>query len=251
MDLIESLITEISYLKNPFKRETIRYAQTFKNQAGIEVGGPSSSFGIKSFFPVYLYARKIDGVNFSSNTVWEGHIKEGNTYRYAKNKPAGHQYIDEASELSSVPDNHYDFLLSCHSLEHIANPIRALKRWNNVLKPGGRFCLVLPDKRYTFDHNRPYTSFEHLLADFEHNVTERDDTHFEEVIRLHDLSKDQDQTKEELVNRTQNNYINRCVHHHVFSFELINQLLEYCGFKTMLNKEFKPFHLFTLAVKTS
>ncbi|MBZ4191097.1 class I SAM-dependent methyltransferase [Niabella beijingensis] len=251
MNFTESLITKVSYLKNPFKRGTINYAKTFKNQIGIEIGGPSSSFGLKSFFPVYLYAKRIDGVNFSSNTIWEGQIKEGQTYKYEQNKPAAHQYIDEAAELSSVPNESYDFLLSCHSLEHVANPIKAVKRWNEVLKTKGRLCLVLPDKRYTFDHNRPYTTFEHLLADFGQRITERDDTHFEEVIRLHDLSMDQAQSKEELIDRIQNNYINRCMHHHVFSFESVTQMLEYCGFKTVLNKEFKPFHLFILAEKTS
>lgn len=251
MNLKESFITCLSYLKNPFKRATINAAKTFKGQTGIEIGGPSKPFDLRSFFPVYLYAGKIDGVNFSNTTVWEGNIKEGNSYQYTANRPKGRQYIDEAAALTSVPDNHYDFLLSCHSLEHVANPVQALKRWNTVLKPGGRLCLILPDKRYTFDHNRPYTSFEHLLQDYQTNVTEQDTTHFDEVIRLHDLSKDRGQTEAALMERTQNNYINRCVHHHVFSFELIEQLLNYCGFKITMTKAFEPFHLFTLAEKAN
>lgn len=249
MKIKDLLITQISYIKKPSKRATIQMAKAFKGLEGIEVGGPSSSFGLKSFFPVYLYAKKIDGVNFSDETVWEGKIKEGNFYKYYDENNLGHQYIGEASELKAVPDNHYDFLLSCHSLEHIANPIKALKRWKEVLKKGAKICLILPDKRYTFDNKRPYTTFAHLLNDFKKDIDETDTTHFDEVNQLHDLEKDILQTRLALKERTADNIVNRCVHHHVFSFELINELLAYCGFEVLINKEFQPFHLLTLAEK--
>lgn len=249
MELKDQIITAISYYKSPFKQQTIREAKRLKGQIGLELGGPSSVFSRKSFFPVYLYAKSVDGVNFSNQTVWEGQLTEGDTYNYLSSHGLGHQYIDEAGILSTVPDNKYDFLLSSHSLEHMANPIKALKRWHAVLKPRGTLCLILPDKRFTFDHNRPYTTFEHLLQDEAQDVDENDTTHFEEVIRLHDLSKDIDQDKVQFEQRTRDNSVQRCVHHHVFSPELIEQLLNYCGFEVTISKTFKPFHLFTLARK--
>ena len=59
-----------------------------------------------------------------------------------------------------------------------------------MLKAHGKIVLVLPDKEYTFDVKRPYTSFEHLLEDYENKTTENDATHFEEVIKLHESAKD-------------------------------------------------------------
>lgn len=249
MHFVDRVITEISYYKSPFKRDTIDLAKSFRGQRGLEVGGPSTVFGRKSFFPVYLYAKTIDGVNFSNETVWEGQLMTGETYGYLPGYDRGYQYIDEAAELKSVSDTSYDFLLSCHSLEHMANPIKALKRWHKVLKSKGRLCLILPDKNFTFDHNRPYTTFEHLLQDEQLGTGENDQTHFDEVIRLHDLSMDLNQSKEDFEARTKENMVNRCVHHHVYSLDVIGQLLDYCGFEVIVSKTFRPFHLFTLARK--
>lgn len=249
MQVIDRLITNISYYKNPFKQETIRLAKTLRGQKGIEIGGPSGVFGLKSFFPVYVYADQIDGVNFSNETVWEGKINSGQHYHYFSGHDNGFQYIDEASSLTTVPDNQYDFLLSCHSLEHIANPIKALKRWSEVIKPGGRICLILPDKNFTFDHNRPYTTLGHLIEDYNRDVDESDTTHFDEVIKLHDLSKDIHQSREQFEQRTRENFINRCVHHHVYSQALLTELLHYTGFDVQVNKTFQPFHLFVVGQK--
>lgn len=252
MKFQDLLVTNISYLKNKNKRETIAIAKQFSELKGIEIGGPSAIFSVKGIFPVYLYADTIDGVNFSQQTIWEGTIHQGNTYQYYKNKPNGYQYIDEASELSTVPENHYDFLLSSHCLEHIANPLSALNNWMRVLKPNAKICLVLPDKNFTFDVNRPYTTFEHLLADYNNNTQETDDTHFNEVIELFDYSKEKiSLSPEEFKKRTLNNFENRCVHHHVFNFETINAMLDFCGCNVLLNKKFSPFHLLSIAQKRS
>lgn len=251
MRFFRYLITLISYASKPEKRKLIRISRSLKDKVGLEIGGPSAFFDLKSFFPVYVFAKRIDGVNFSAETVWEGKIEEGMSYHYTDNKK-GYQYISEASELENIEDNKYDFLLSCHSLEHIANPIKTLKNWNKVLQNAGKFILVLPDKDFTFDHNRPYTTFEHLLLDFNEQRDEHDSTHFEEVLSLHDISKDaMINSREELKTRIQDNFLNRCVHHHVYSLDLIKKLLEYCGFKVVFQQKVKPFHLVTVAEKIS
>jgi predicted SAM-dependent methyltransferase len=251
MTIREKIVTTISYLLHPQKRELISFAKNFKSKTGLEIGGPSSIFSIKSPLPVYLFAKGIDGVNFSNKTVWEGQIFEGETYKYFKHKK-GLQYISEASDLSKIENEKYDFIISSHCLEHTANPIKTLKEWNRVLVDGGYFVLVLPDKNFTFDKNRPVTSFKHLLQDFKNNIDETDETHFDEVIRLHNINLDKGTTtKEELINRTKNNFLNRCVHHHVFNFELITELLNYTGFTIIKQQWIAPFHLVTIAQKVS
>jgi SAM-dependent methyltransferase len=249
MKIFQYTVTLLSYLLRSEKRKLIRISYRLKNKIGLEIGGPSKFFDLKSYFPVYVFAKRIDGVNFSTETVWEGTIKEGKSYHYG-NEKTGYQYICEASELKNIETESYDFLLSCHSLEHIANPIKALKSWNSVLKPGGKIVLVLPDKNFTFDQRRPYTTFEHLVNDFENNTTEKDTTHFEEVIQLHDIERDDNITSvSELKNRTENNYTNRCLHHHVYNLELLEEVLTYCNFKIIHKQKAAPFHLVIIGEK--
>lgn len=249
MKFSQYIITLISYVTRREKRKLINFSYSLKDKVGVEIGGPSAFFNLKSYFPVYVFAKRIDGVNFSSETVWEGKIKEGMSYNYT-NQKKGFQYISEASELGNIKNDNYDFLLSCHSLEHIANPIKTLKRWNNVLKKGGRIILVLPDKDFTFDHKRPYTTFDHLLQDFNTETNEHDTTHFEEIFRFHDTTKDaMINSNEELKVRTEDNFLNRCVHHHIFSLELLHELLIYCGFKVIYQQKASPFHLVTVGEK--
>jgi predicted SAM-dependent methyltransferase len=249
MTIKEKIVTGISYLLHSKKRKLITIASQFKSQIGLEIGGPSSFFSLRSYFPVYLFAERIDGVNFSNSTVWEGSISEGYNFSYHAHKK-GFQYISEASDLSKIKSDKYDFILSCHCLEHTANPIKALKEWNRVLKINGQIILVLPDKNYTFDERRPITTFDHLKVDFEKGTDENDTTHFNEVIGLHKIEKDGGlKTQQQLIERTNNNFINRCVHHHVFNFALIKQMLNYSGFSVELQQWAAPFHLITIARK--
>ena len=250
MKLTDWFVTKASWALHQDKRQTIDFSRLLKGKKGLEIGGPSLFFGRKSYFPAYLYADRVDGVNFNTTTVWEGKINGGWTYKYLTGRQNGYQYITEASELEGVPDASYDFLLSCHSMEHLANPLKALKRWREVLKNEGVLVLVLPNKEVTFDHQRPYTTFEHLLEDCTNNVTEADTSHFAEVVQLHDIEKDPGvRTFEELEKRTIQNFSNRCVHHHVFSFETIKTCLSYCGFEVLLQKKIHEINLFTLARK--
>lgn len=251
MKFFDYLVTVFSYIKNPKKRKLIRISYQLKNKTGLEVGGPSAFFGLKSYFPVYVFAKEIDGVNFSTETIWEGKIKEGKNYNY-RQKKNGYQYICEASELNNVKQDSYDFILSCHSLEHVANPIKAIKNWNKALKEKAKIILVLPDKNFTFDHKRPYTTFDHLMKDYNNDTSEYDTSHFNEIFQLHDISKDSNiKNADELRIRAKDNYSNRCIHHHVFNMELLVKLLSYCGFKVLYKQKVSPFHLVIIGEKIS
>lgn len=45
-----------------------------------------------------------------------------------------------------------DWVVAGHVLEHIPDPLRFLRAVESILSPSGRLVLVLPDKRYCFDH---------------------------------------------------------------------------------------------------
>jgi len=49
--------------------------------------------------------------------------------------------IDEVRETES-----YDCVHSSHCLEHIHNPVDALRRWWKLVKPGGYLVVVVPDE---------------------------------------------------------------------------------------------------------
>jgi SAM-dependent methyltransferase len=129
----------------------------------LELGGPSAPFGSDGVLPAYALCASVDGLQYAEDTVWHGRQAAG---RYA---PEGHDlgamHIADAGELAGLPDGAYDVVLHSHVIEHLANPLRALARWREVLRPGGHLVMVVPHKDGTFDHRRPVTSLAHLEAD--------------------------------------------------------------------------------------
>ncbi len=236
----------LSYLRRKNKRSLIRYSFSLKNEQGLEIGGPSAIFKPMGGIPVYVFASQVDNVIFSTLTLWEGAVTKGHTFNYLPGM-VGYQYIAEATDLHEIPDGSYGFVLSSHNLEHVANPLKALYEWNRVLKSGGMLILVLPEKENTFDHKRPFTTFGHLMQDFNDNVGEDDDTHIAEVLELHDFESDPG--KEAFKVRAADNLTTRTLHHHVFSTTLIREMLGHCGFTVEYQQQLPPFNLIAVAKK--
>lgn len=233
------------YVGNKIPNHKI-YQYYVQNKKGIEIGGPSKLF--KTILPLYQVINTLDGVNFSNNTLWEGPIKLGQNFNYIGRKK-GFQFIADATDLSLIKSNTYDFLLSSNCLEHIANPLKAIEEWKRVLRDSAAFILVLPNKESNFDHNRPVTTFQHLLDDYNSNITEYDLTHLEEILALHDLSMDPPAGDlEEFRTRSLDNFNNRTLHHHVYDIPLIEKMLDHSGFEVvntcMMKKDF-----FALGIK--
>lgn len=223
------------------------YLKYFDDKRGIEIGGPSNFFS--KGIPIYNVAASLDGCNFSSQTMWEGNIVEGENYNYFEDKK-GFQYICEASNLEIIPSEKYDFLIASHCLEHCANTLKTIKEWVRVVKKEGVILLILPDKRYTFDQNRSITTFIHLLNDLEDDVDETDLTHLREILDLHDLNRDLPAgTKEQFKSRSLDNYKNRGLHHHVFNFKLLRKIYKYYDIKVVSESFEKPNHQIILGIK--
>jgi SAM-dependent methyltransferase len=49
-------------------------------------------------------------------------------------------------------DHRYAAAVSSHAIEHQPDLVRHLEAIARVLEPGGRYYLIVPDKRYCFDH---------------------------------------------------------------------------------------------------
>jgi SAM-dependent methyltransferase len=183
---------------------------------------------------IYSIVKTLDGVNFSSLTIWEGELIQGWNYKFGENR-VGFQYICDAVNLMSIESAKYDFVLSCNNLEHIANPFKALTEMLRIIKQNGLLFLVLPKKESNFDHKREVTRFEHLLEDYKNNISEEDLTHLDEILVLHDLSMDPRAGDfDNFRKRSVNNFLNRCLHHHVFDMDLLKQVFKYFNIDVLL-----------------
>ena len=111
--------------------------------------------------------------------------------------------------------------------------------------------LVVPHKDGTFDHRRPVTSLEHLIQDFDRHTDEGDMTHLEEILRLHDLSKDPGVGDlQYFQERSKRNMENRCLHQHVFDTHLVVEAVNYMGLRILAVELFQPYHIVVIAKKT-
>lgn len=197
----------------------------------LEIGGPSPlTWGLMN---VYDVLKSVDIVNFASKTIWDSKIDE-KVPVVMKNRTLGKYIIIDGADLRRIQSESYDVVLASHVLEHLANPLKALFEWLRVLRPAGFLILILPFKKETFDHRRDDTKFIHLIDDYRDQVNDADLTHLEEILRLHDLSRDPwAGSPDAFSQRSKKNYENRALHQHVFSQELLYQVF------TCLNIEIK------------
>jgi SAM-dependent methyltransferase len=219
----------------------------FKDQCGLEMGGPSPVFRGDRLIPVYGRCRQIDNCNFSSRTIWDvaGPSAER---RPAPGLSFARQFVAEASDLSPIGDGVYDFLLASHVLEHVANPLRALEEWRRVLRPGGAMLVIVPDRRGTFDHRRAPTAFEHIAEDFRNHTPETDLTHLEEILALHDLALDPGAGSAlQFRERCLKNAEVRALHHHVFVPEVLVRMFSRAQMRVLSLAIERPFHIVALA----
>jgi SAM-dependent methyltransferase len=212
------------YEKNELITGFDKLKDLFAGKTGIEIGGPSAIF--TQHIPLYNIAARIDGCNFSNSTVWEGKISEGLNFKYG-NK-VGYQFLAEATKIAAVENGKYDFVISSNCLEHVANPMQAVQEWLRLIKSKGSIVVIVPNKNYCFDHRRPYTTFQHITTDFKNQTSETDLTHLPEVLKLHDLSLDPGAgTRQQFDERSHKNFEYRCLHHHVFSKNLLIDIFKH------------------------
>ncbi len=52
----------------------------------------------------------------------------------------------DAQALRGLKDASFDFVYSSHTLEHMVDPVEAIRSWWRVLKPGGYLLLYIPHR---------------------------------------------------------------------------------------------------------
>jgi SAM-dependent methyltransferase len=227
------------------------YNNFFSGKRGLEIGGPSALFEKGNALPVYPILANLDNCLFSSKTVWTSEIQQGWNFHFEADRRKGYQYICDGTNLGEIPSGTYDCVLSCNSLEHIANPLKAINEWSRVLSDSGAIIVVVPAKDYTFDHRRPITSLAHLVEDYERNVSEDDLSHLDEILMLHDLRRDRIAgSSEQFHSRCKQNHKVRCMHHHVFNAETLVSALDFAEFQVCAVDAILPNHIAAIARKT-
>jgi SAM-dependent methyltransferase len=88
----------------------------------------------------------------------------------------------DTDRLKMLEDDSEDFVVASHVLEHVADPIGLLDEIHRVVRPGGTALILLPDRRRTFDKDRAPTPLDHLVTEFERQITEVDDDHILDFI---------------------------------------------------------------------
>jgi SAM-dependent methyltransferase len=215
-----------------------------ERRCGIEIGGPSSIFSRTGALPLYPLFDQLDNCDFAGDTIWHGATSDDTEFTYDEDRPPGRRFIRDATSLDGIEDASYDVVLASHTLEHIANPLRALSEWKRILGSEGHLILVLPHLQNTFDHRRPVTAIEHIEADFARSTGEDDTTHVEEFIELCDLGRVPDRlSRRAFEQRTRDSVANRTLHHHVFDTDLVVQLLDRADCQLLWVETALPFHI--------
>jgi predicted SAM-dependent methyltransferase len=132
--------------------------------------------------------------------------------------------IDDGETLKTIKDNSQDFVIANHFLEHCMDPIGAIRNMLRVIKKRGIVYLSVPDKRFIFDKDRPTTSIEHLITDYEKGPEWSEKLHYEEIARFGENIQDEEGVKKRVEELTKLDYR---VHFHAWTqIELVELLIE-------------------------
>jgi SAM-dependent methyltransferase len=71
-------------------------------------------------------------------------------------------YVSPLADLSVIPDT-FAAVISSHVIEHQPDLVRHLTKVADLLEPGGYYFLMIPDKRYCFDHFFPASTIADVL----------------------------------------------------------------------------------------
>ena len=138
--------------------------------AGIEFGAASNPFPCSGNANVE-YADFFD--NFSEESPYFNNKSYVNEFVKCR-------YKTSIDDMTGIRESSQDFLIACHVIEHVRNPLLAIEKAWGKLKLGGKLVLLVPHRDLTFDAARDLTTLDHLVLDYKRPLRERDFLHFVE-----------------------------------------------------------------------
>ena len=198
-------------------------ADTFIRGRGIEIGALHMPLSVPR-------SAKVKYVDRFSNEDLRRHYPE-----LSDKELVTVDVITDGETLEAVSDSTEDFVIANHFIEHCQNPIGALIAMFRVLKPGGVLYLAIPDKRNSFDKDRPVTTLEHVIRDYKEGPAWSRREHFEEWTRLVNKVEDDEEAEKQIA---LNLSIDYSIHYHVWTqaemLELIVALRKMVSFELEL-----------------
>jgi len=79
-------------------------------------------------------------------------------------------YVCSTGDVSAI-DRKFDVVINSHCIEHQPDLVRHLKQMEEILLPGGAYFLLVPDKRYCFDHFIPVSNLAEVLVAYRERRT--------------------------------------------------------------------------------
>jgi len=146
--------------------------------------------------------------------------------------------IDDGESLTSIGDGQLDFIIANHMLEHTENPLGTIRNHLRKIRPGGILYYAVPDKRFTFDIDRPITSFRHLVWDDRKGPHLSRLEHFYDWGRLVNKVTDPDELEAHVKWLMEINY---SIHFHVWDFKTFSRFIKQA--KNYLDYFFEIKHL--------
>jgi SAM-dependent methyltransferase len=146
--------------------------------------------------------------------------------------------IDDGEKLANFAPASQDFIVACHFLEHCQDPIGALETFRRVLKPDGTLFLVIPDKTYTFDKNRPSTPLEHVMRDHEEGPLWSREAHYREYAEKVELAPNDSAIRERAQQLMDMDY---SIHFHVWTKGELLHMLDTVNAKYQLGFSLRCF----------
>lgn len=122
--------------------------------------------------------------------------------------------LDDGETLATIPDYSQNFVIANHLVEHCQNPIKAVMNMLRVLKKNGILYLSIPDKRYTFDRDRPVTAIDHIIKDFDEGPDWSRKPAFEEYVKYVDKVSDEAEAKKKVAHYMAIDY---SIHYHAWT----------------------------------
>lgn len=141
-----------------------------------------------------------------------------------KDHAGANSIATEFFPAEKIPYNEqtFDFILSEHVLEHLPDPIRALREWYRVMNEGGHLFLFMPHPERCFDKDRQTSTIEQMKAAYDRKADLNDDSAWaeweEKVIKPGLAPQYQGFSKEDTLSKN-------LLHRWVFTPKSLEQLL--------------------------
>ncbi|KMK68805.1 bifunctional 2-polyprenyl-6-hydroxyphenol methylase/3-demethylubiquinol 3-O-methyltransferase UbiG [Puniceibacterium sp. IMCC21224] len=146
-------------------------------RTGLEIGPFDRPIFSRADFPNILYADVKDTAELRRLA------RASPTRTEADVVPVDFVLLDKQLD-EVVPQQSLDFVFCAHVLEHVPDLVAVLNSVEAILRPGGLFLIVYPDRHYTYDIDRPATS----LAQFRDRHTRRISRPDPETVEEHFLN---------------------------------------------------------------